>query len=422
MRILLGPVLVLSWCVICPLPAAAQPAPLTLPDAIACARTQSPVLGPARARLEGAQLGERLAGRWRDPQLQVQVENLGHGRDPGDTAIGLDAFALVSQPLEIGGRRAARIGAAGADRALAASTLALLERQVTLDTVERYVGILRGVRTIDVLGRNIDELTALVETFEARVAAGVAPEADLLKFRTEAARQALALARVRLELDRQAAGLAVLLGSTDPVDPRRLVDPVPVAPPDGDARALAIAALDGRPEVRIARARLDLARQSLRGERSLRLPQPALAGGYKRTAYQNTGVLGVSLTLPLFDRNGVSIALATAEERAAARELEAVERRVGLETQTLLANARQLAAHAARAESEVLRPAAQVRSAAQVAFREGAADVLTLVDAERVYTSASHELIDLGLDAFLSAIRARVATGLELLPGVEPLP
>ena len=63
-----------------------------------------------------------------------------------------------------------------------------------------------------------------------------------------------------------------------------------------------------------------------------------------------------------------------------------------------------------------MRPAEEARRSALAAFREGATDVLRVVDAERTNTEARREALDLTVEAFLASGRARLAAGLEVLP------
>ena len=63
-----------------------------------------------------------------------------------------------------------------------------------------------------------------------------------------------------------------------------------------------------------------------------------------------------------------------------------------------------------------MRPAEAARGSALAAFREGATDVLRVVDAERTHTEARKEALDLTVEAFLVTGRARLAAGLEVLP------
>ena len=49
-------------------------------------------------------------------------------------------------------------------------------------------------------------------------------------------------------------------------------------------------------------------------------------------------------------------------------------------------------------------------------FREGATDVLKLVDAERIYTEVRREALSLAIDAYVAAVEARFAVAEEDIP------
>jgi outer membrane protein TolC len=63
----------------------------------------------------------------------------------------------------------------------------------------------------------------------------------------------------------------------------------------------------------------------------------------------------------------------------------------------------------------MLRPAEVVRNAARAAFNEGAANILSLVDAERVYLEAQREALQVKLDALAAGIETRLLLGEEIL-------
>jgi cobalt-zinc-cadmium efflux system outer membrane protein len=186
--------------------------------------------------------------------------------------------------------------------------------------------------------------------------------------------------------------------------------------PAGDAEALATRARDASPAVRLARARQARAAGSLALERARRMPDLTVAGGYKRTGGVDSAVAGVFLPIPLFDRNRSGIATAVGGARAAERECATVEALALAEALAVVEAARTLGEQARRVDDEVLKPAALVRTAARSAFREGATDILNLVDAERVYLDASREALQLKLDAAAAAIEARLLLGERILP------
>jgi outer membrane protein TolC len=122
------------------------------------------------------------------------------------------------------------------------------------------------------------------------------------------------------------------------------------------------------------------------------------------------------MTVPLFDRNGSAAARADGEARAAAAEHDAVVRRIASDTTALVEIARTLSDRARRAASELLQPAGVVRDASLATFREGAADVMRLIDAERVYADVRRTALELRLEALTAVLDARVALGEEPIP------
>lgn len=390
-----------------------EPSPFPLADAVARARHASPLRASAAALATGADAAARLAGRWPNPLIDVRGENLG-AADP--LAPPPDVFALVMQPIEIGPKRAARRDVAVADRRLAELTVAAVERQLALDTVRAYMRALRARETLVTLDAHRSGLQTLVETMTRRVSEGYAAEADRMRFEAEAARVDADVARTRLELARSMAELTTLVGGPALIEPAQLVAPARLPAVDQvDDTALA-AAVSARPEVLLARARYERAESLAAIERLRRIPDPAVTAGYKRTAGFNTAVAGVMVSVPLFERNGQAIARAEGEARAASFDVAALERRAAADTVALVTAAHALADQSTRVEQTLLAPAEGVWSASRATFREGAADVLKLVDAERVYGEVRRDALAIRLDAFVAAIEARFALGLEEIP------
>ena len=388
-------------------------APLTLSAAVSRAMTDSPRRRAAASVAEGARDAARYAGQMVNPFFELRTENWTPStRSPSPT---LDVFAVITQPLELGGKRTLRRQVALSESELAQTALTALERNLALETVHAYVAALRARALVDTLTANRDGLTTLVASVGRRVDEGYSAEVDLLKFETEAARIDGDVARARLELERSLTTLGVVIGSTIPIDASQLVEPErhPVPLPGSDAIAASIAR---HPAVIAATASVARARQMSALERARRLPEPAISGGYKRTAGYDTAVLGVSFAIPLFDRNRTEIARSMGVERGATADRDAVLQQITAHGASAIRIAQTIADQADRATQHLLEPAEGVRRATLAAFREGTADVLKLIDAERVYADVHRAAIELRLDALLATIEARFAIGEETIP------
>ena len=327
------------------------------------------------------------------------MENWRPGADGFVASTDLDVFAVVTQPLDLftrGGRKAQARGESGEAVGRPAPGRAGRAARRPSAATSRPGAAATSWRRSRPRPRTSP---ASSPRWRSGSAEGYAAEADLLRFRAEAARAANHLARARIERERAEAELAFLVGR--PVAGARLEKPDLPPPPGGEPEALAEQAIVHRRDVAAARARAARARGTMSLEQARRYPDLALAGGYKRTTGLDTAVVGLVATVPVFERNGRAVARAEADARAADLELEATLTRARADAAILVRAARELQQRLARLDEDLVRPAEAARRSALAAFREGAADVLRVVDAERTNTEARREALDLTVEAFL---------------------
>ena len=229
-----------------------------------------------------------------------------------------------------------------------------------------------------------------------------------MRLQVEAARFDLELARTRLDFDRDTAALSAIVGLSEPLTGERLVEPITIEAPGGGARELAQAVVSRRPQILAARARVERAHRALELEQARRLPDVSLVAGYKRTGGDDTVVAGFMVPLPVFDQNFGNIERARAEEQATLLELDALTAQLRAETVALMTAAQELSGYALRAQEQILEPAVVARNAARAAFRDGAGNLLQLVDAERAYAEAHRDVLTLKMDAYEKAFAAQL--------------
>lgn len=409
----LGGATVGAWSLPADAAAFSAEASLTLSAAVAQSRSGSPRRRAALVSAEGIREAVRFAGRPPNPLFELRTENWNFSGQPSSPAV--DVFAVLSQPIELGGKRALRQQLASTDSAIADSALKSLEREIALETVRAYVRSLKAKSVLETLTANRDGLTMIVTSVGRRVDEGYSPEADLLKFKTEAARVDGDIARARLDLERSLAALTIAMGSGVPVRADQLVEPAPISPPSAEAGMIA-ANIARHPDVVRATATVSRSQQITRAEQARRKPDALVTGGYKRTEGFDTLVLGAAIALPVLERNDAAIARSVGAAHAAAADRDALVQRLSLEADALVRAAQTITEQAAKAPRELLEPAEDVRRAALAAFREGTADVMKLIDAERVYADVNRAAIELRLDALLTTIEARFAIGEEMIP------
>lgn len=394
-----------------PTPPAAVGAPdpslLTLDAVLARVRERWPAVLAARERARARVASEGAAARWANPSVEVSTENWRPGgRAASDPE--LDTFAVLTQPIEIAGQRGARRRMAAAESLVAGTAVEDQERSLVLTASATFLEAVQARDHLRVLEAQRDGIVEIVSLLRRRVEEGVAAEADLRKVEADLGRAAIEATRAGVLLFDALTTLGALLGEDPPPAAASLAMPVmppPVEPPDVEA------VLARRPDVRAARARAALAAATADLEQRRRWPDLLVSAGYKRTAGTDTGVAGVAVPLPLFDRNARARALAAADAKAAELDVQQVEQLARAELAGSRARASALAALAERVQQELVAPAEVARRAARSSFREGAGDILRYLDAERVHADAAREAIDVRLEAALAAVRARVAAG-----------
>ena len=394
---------------------------VTLEEAVSTVLSKSPGLKASQARTDAARESAKHAGAYPNPTVEVRSENWQFSSwawtpvPEAGAPPALDFFTVLTQPIEIGGQRGRRAAIGAAERDAAEARHAAALRLLVLDTVRAYVDALRSREWLRALDSNREGLETLLRAMRSRVREGHTAEADLAKFQAEAARVETQRLRARLDLGRSLSLLSILMQEPATLRADQLVEPAIRPSPPGDPARLAAQAADRSPEVLAARARAVMARETLALERARRVPDLNVSGGYKRTAGADTAVLGVLMAIPLFDRNSRAVAIAGGDSHAADFELAAIEARARADAQLVFEAARTLGERATHVDAELLSPAELVRTAARTAFREGATDILMLVDAERVYVDARREAVQLKLDAIAAALEARLLLGEEIV-------
>jgi cobalt-zinc-cadmium efflux system outer membrane protein len=354
-----------------------------------------------QAANERAARGEaRQAHAWLNPSAGVEVENLGARRTDGDVSQRQTTFT-VTQPFEIGGKRSARIAAGEAGIAAAEAQ----GRQVRVDYAAAlavaYATAEAGAQRLALAEEDVGRATEDRRAAEALVKAG--KEASLRLAQAQASLSAAIAARegAAADLGEALANLSALAGVAQPfsaVAPALLgeTEPKPLVGPSADVS----------PAVVAAQAARDALAAQVRVERARAIPDIGLSGGVRRfggvddTAF----VVGVSASIPLFDRNAGAIAAArerqiAAEQRLVAARLQADAARNGALIQASAADGRLKAAGDGEAA------AAEAYRLARIGYESGKTSLVDLLVIRKILTDARA----LTIDARLARVRALAA-------------
>ncbi len=404
---------------------AALPSVVTMEDALRIFRERGFDLLIAEAQIAAAQGDVAAARAIPNPQLSGSLgRSFGYdasacaGCSATAWAVGLTDPAAISDLLT--GKRGLRADVARAALAAvrhsrddALRTLGLQVRQAMLDAA-----LQQAQRD---LARELAESTERTRALdERRMRAGAISEAELARAEVAAleAQQGVDLAEQAL----RAALLQVsfLLGSRDPdaefaLDPELLERPLPAELPTLDR--LADEALGRRPDLRSAAAQEERARAATGLARRQALPDVALSAQYQQQGSgQNalqppTVTFGVQLPLPLFYRQQGEIARGEAEVRAQRAAAEKLRAQALVDVKLAWAAVDTNRRLVERMRARLLERSRRTRDLVQVQYEKGAASLLELLDAQRVWAQTRAEYLKDLHDFWLALFQLDAAVG-----------
>jgi len=353
---------------------------LTLESALQTAFANNPDMAAAQWEIDIAQGGRQQAGLIPNPVASWDAEDT--RRNSRTTTVKL------SQTLELGGKRGARIDVATRAQEAAALTLEQRRNGLRADVIDGYYGALRAQERLDLAQRSLALAERGLVVANGRVTAGKSSP-------VEATRAQVQLSEIRLEFNRAQMGLtdayrrlAASTGaaSTDFQAVATQAQAAPELPPT----AQLLGRLEQTVELRLAELQIVQGEATLGLEKAQRIPDLDVSIGsqYDASVRERVNVVGVSMPIPLFNRNQGNV-LAASRRADQARDLRnAAELRLRTETRQAL-DLWQTANTEVRSFNQQILPAAQsaVDSATR-GFEMGKFNFLDVLDAQRTLIAA----------------------------------
>jgi outer membrane protein, heavy metal efflux system len=382
----------------------------TLDDVLTVVLAQHPLVNAARAQLTAAEGRRQTARALPNPMATYWTEN---ARFPGQsppTGLDRETSVYATMPLEPFFQRSARTAQADGDVQTAQATVTTTEQRTATEAVHGFYRVALAQASLEAAQENRAAIDQLLEYLRNRVAQGATAEGELIRTEVERDRIETEVTLADVELLRAQSALRAFLGGSATSGPLRVAVPgwgssrVTLAP----LTELTAHALAQRSELVASRARTDAASGALALERGLVVRQLGATFGLKRTAGINAMVAGVSVTVPIFDRNRGEIQRATGEQLASVQESKWLERSITSEIEAEYLAAERLAARVSALQPSYLARAEESRRIALAAYQEGATGLLQVLDASRALSdarlsyaralvAANESLVDLGV-------------------------
>jgi cobalt-zinc-cadmium efflux system outer membrane protein len=360
---------------------------MTFEQAVARLSAEAPALKAADAGQRAAEAGLRDADRRPNPTAEVEVENFA-GTGPYRGFDGAEVTALVEQPIELGGKRRARVAVARAEIALAVAERQSEQRRLLAELVRSFGNAAASRARAAIVAEQVDVAETLAGQSARRLAAGDIAEVEHDWVLVTLGEARAELERARRETETAERGLALLVGVPEPVqaDPSFLTVQVP------DPARIVIVAVD---EARF-RAIAERDRARIAAARAERVPDLAARGGVRVAREEKAVALvaGISIPLPFFNPGRARVAQAQAEAERASFTSEAQRREARRAADRALGNWRSAVRTLETIERQTLPAAERLVTLTERGYRLGALPYRDLADARTSLYTARRTRID----------------------------
>lgn len=364
---------------------------LSLDQALSMAGASAPSLDAAEADINAAAAARTVAGLRPNPSISVEAENVA-GSGPYRGTQSLETTTSFALPIELGGKRSARIGVADARSRRVAVQAAITQADLRFNVIQAYAEAAAAQQRLVTAS---DQARIAAEGFRAaqvRVQAGRASpiemqRADVARINADAdverAQRLVEVSRFSLSklIGQPVSGTLDtnwFTGVRSNYGPLREID---------STGTLAMAA---------AEADLAVADAGVRLARSQRVPDLTVGAGarYMRETGDTAALFSLTIPLPLFNNGKAAVDQASSERLRA----EAQKRVTALEVDQAIARAQAEAANASTsavtAKGPALAAAEEAARIARIGYREGKFGQLELLDAERTLAETRLAAID----------------------------
>jgi cobalt-zinc-cadmium efflux system outer membrane protein len=345
----------------------------------------------------------------------------------------------ITQLFETAGKRNKRIQVARAERDQVRAEVLALQRQLAADMRAAYAKAVGLGRQLDAFERLIAADQELVRVTQARLNEGDVAPLDLNLVRVETDRLRAQVIKTRADLEADIISLRALAGM-EMIEPLQIA-PLPERPPRLDLAVseLTAIALRERADLRAARlaeeaatARISLARSqatpniagSVRYSREKRitdLPGTLGVGPVRQT--DNFLRFGVSVDIPVFNRNQGEIAAAVGERMQAQHQREFVEANIKRDVTLAYTHYRAAAEELVLYATQIIPTAQKNLQAVRSAYNAGEFSIFDVVGEQRRLIENETAYNEVLTDYYSALAELERALGTTLPPsGFAPSP
>jgi outer membrane protein, heavy metal efflux system len=374
---------------------------LSLAEAEAVVLVFNPDLRQARLEANVTRATAAHAGLWQDPVLGVDLERIVSGAGGANPWV---VGSTIGITIPISGRLEAEKVRAGAELAAELDRVAAKEWATRSALRELWVEWSAARVRAEITEELITKLRDVASLADRQEQAGSMTRVDARLFRVELAGREADLivlsARVK-ELELQ---LRAMLGLA-PETSLTLVPTVTFAARTTQMDELRPLLDSSNPELSAVRAEYELSEQSLRTEVRKQYPDLTIGPGYGTDQGDDRVLLGLSLPVPLWNRNQQGVAQATAQREVARGQFETIYEHLSSKLAIALTRFEAGKAQRAFVESTVVPLADEQEADVHRVAALGRVDPLLLLESLKTQYAAKVRLVEARASESIGAVR-----------------
>lgn len=371
----------------------------------------------AAAGVDIATAQKIVAREFPNPTLSATTAFISLDEHPNSTPEGnglwqrsYDTIFAINQLFEIGGKRKYRKLSAQAGYEAARAQLLDARRTLELGVAKAYIAAALAKENAEVLLASASTLEQEARVAKTRLQAGEISEADKDQIEITAERFEADAGTAQTTAAQARVALEVLLGIPRPRGNCALSDTLGTLA--GNIHVNTNATGLWRPDVILAEQNWHKAEADLRLQKANRIPDPTVQAQYEHNPpdFPNTAGFGVSLPLPLWNRNKGNILAATGAMEQARLAYEKAKAAASADIATGLLGYEEASRRWQKYQEQVRPKSQRIRETKAYAYQKGGASLLDMLVAERDDNEVRLAALQAASDAANAAASLKAAT------------
>ncbi len=364
---------------------ALEPTELTVAQALERAFQQNPELAAADWNIGIAAGAREQAGLIPNPEVSFEVEDTRSDRST--------STIQFTQPIELGGKRSARVDLAERNQDAASIELQGSRNQLRATVIQAFYSVLRAKEQVALAKESLVLTQRALTVAEGRVKAGKVSPVETTRAQVQLSEVRLDVRRAVMEQTNALQQLAATMGDAsiglDQVKGKAHDLPrLPAAEP-------LLSRVNQTVDLRLAKMAINQQEASLRLEQSQRIPDLSVTVGSQYDALENerVNVLAFSMPIPIFNRNQGNILSAARRADQTRDQRNATEIRIRTQTQLALEQWATAQEQLSSLHKTILPGAKSAVESATRGFEMGKFGFIDVLDAQRTLISARSQYI-----------------------------